>query len=52
MSDEEALLERWRVAGMLLNRLAPDALKALVIAAEMSIAQTPEQEPSSGEVPS
>lgn len=41
-SDRAELAERWRVAGKLLRRIDPVAYEALLLAAEVIVAETPE----------
>lgn len=42
MSEQQALAERWRIAGLLLRRIDPVAFDALLLAAEVVIVETPE----------
>ena len=42
-SERAELAERWRVAGRLLRRIDPVAYEALLLAAEVIVAETPEE---------
>ncbi len=40
--ESEEAIERWRMAGILLSRLNPVALRVLLLSAEIAVAQAPE----------
>ncbi len=41
--ETKELAERWRVAGLILRRIDPGAFDALLVAAEVIVVETPEQ---------